>query len=72
MSPTQQTVQAILAATGNENASKAVKDKITQQVDGYYNARGQMAKMNVVGLILDDLGLKWGDYAGKLSECFIG
>ena len=72
MTPTQQTVQNILAVTNNQTASKPVVDRITAQVDGYYGARGQMAKMHVVGLILDDLNLKWGEYAGKVSECFIG
>lgn len=72
MTPTQQTVQKILAVTGNESATAAVKNKLTELVDAYYNSRGSMAKTFTVGLIIDELGLKWGEYAGKLSECFIG
>lgn len=68
MTATETAVQEILKVTGNENAPQNVKAEITGIVDTYYGGKGmQMAKGLAVGLIVDALGGKYGDLAGKIS-----
>lgn len=47
------------------------KDGVLKVVQQYYDAKGTMPKTLAVGLILDELGLKYADAAGKVATCLM-
>jgi hypothetical protein len=67
MTATDQAVQNILEATGQQQASDKAKEAVRSAVSQYYAAKGSMAKSFTVGLIIDALGIKYGDNAAKIA-----
>lgn len=67
MTAAQQATQEILKVTGKESASDEVKTKAGKVVEQYYDAKGSMAKAYAVGLLIDVLEVKYGDYAGRIA-----
>lgn len=67
MTAAQQATQEILKVTGKDSAPEAVKAKALTVVENYYNAKGGMAKAYAVGLLIDVLEVKYGEYAGRIA-----
>lgn len=67
MTATQQATQEILKVTGQGTASESVKAGVLRIVENYWGSKGSMAKGLAVGLIIDELGVKYGEYSGKIA-----